>query len=134
VGAPGNHSGWNYSGLEINLTNVGNLSMALESAPGILDAHEASPFVIGDTMYIVTPKQLRLRTISKDGVIKWEFRPKSRNWMPRSKPPAAAPQTRSLAQRQIFTARWTDRLRAECRYWESRLAALRTPILQSAKR
>src|SRR5215475_3314176 len=53
----GNYSGWNYSALDqINLTNVQNLTMAWSLQLGILDAHEAWPLVIGNTMYIVTPK------------------------------------------------------------------------------
>ena len=53
----GNYSGWNYSGLDqINLANVRNLTMAWSFQLGILDTHEASPLVVGNTMYIVTPK------------------------------------------------------------------------------
>jgi ribonuclease HI len=53
----GNYSGWNYSPLdEINLSNVQNLSMAWTLQLGVQDSHEASPLVIGSTMYIVTPK------------------------------------------------------------------------------
>src|SRR4030095_7628262 len=53
----GNYSGWNYSPLDqINLTNVKNLSMAWSMQLGIQDSHEASPLVIGSTMYLITPK------------------------------------------------------------------------------
>ena len=53
----GNYSGWNYSPLDqINLSNIQNLSMAWTVQLGVQDSHEASPLVIGDTMYIVTPK------------------------------------------------------------------------------
>jgi len=74
----GNYSGWNYSALDqINLSNVQNLTMAWSLQLGILDAHEASPLVIGNTMYIVTPKPnyVYALDLTRDGVIKWEFRP-----------------------------------------------------------
>src|SRR5262245_34009914 len=74
----GNYSGWNYSALDqINLSNIQNLTMAWSMQLGILDAHEASPLVIGNTMYIVTPKPnyVYALDLTRDGVIKWEFRP-----------------------------------------------------------
>src|SRR5262249_41693722 len=74
----GNYSSWNYSALDqINLTNVQNLTMAWSLQLGILDAHEASPLVIGNTMYIATPKPnyVYALDLTRDGVIKWEFRP-----------------------------------------------------------
>jgi PQQ-dependent dehydrogenase (methanol/ethanol family) len=73
-----NHSGWNYSPLnQINLNNVKNLAVAWTLPLGITDSFEASPLVIGDTMYIVTPKPNYVYAIDlkQDGVIKWEFRP-----------------------------------------------------------
>lgn len=73
-----NHSGWNYSPLnQINVDNVKNLTVAWTLPLGITDSFEASPLVIGDTMYIVTPKPNYLYAIdlTQDGVIKWEFRP-----------------------------------------------------------
>ena len=72
------YNGWNYSTLnQINLTNVKNLSVAWTMQIGILDQHEASPLVIGDTMYIASPKPnyVYALDLTKDGVIKWEFRP-----------------------------------------------------------
>jgi PQQ-dependent dehydrogenase (methanol/ethanol family) len=74
----GNYSGWNYSALDqISLANVGNLSMAWSVQLGIQDSHEASPLVIGNTMYIVTPKPnyIYALDLTRQGVIKWEFRP-----------------------------------------------------------
>lgn len=74
----GNYAGWNYSGLDqINLTNARSLTMAWSLQLGILDTFEASPLVIGDTMYIVTPKPnyVYALDLTRDGVIKWEFRP-----------------------------------------------------------
>src|SRR5688572_25537654 len=72
------YNGWNYSTLDqINLQNVKNLSVAWTVQIGILDQHEASPLVIGDTMYIASPKPnyVYALDLTKDGVIKWEFRP-----------------------------------------------------------
>jgi PQQ-dependent dehydrogenase (methanol/ethanol family) len=74
----GNYAGWNYSALDqINLTNIQNLTMAWTFQLGILDTHEASPLVIGNTMYIVTPKPnyVYALDLTRDGIIKWEFRP-----------------------------------------------------------
>ena len=72
------YNGHNYSTLDqINLTNVKNLTVAWTWQVGILDSHEASPLVIGDTMYIVSPKPnyVYALDLTKDGVMKWEFRP-----------------------------------------------------------
>ncbi len=72
------YNGWNYSALDqINLTNVKNLTVAWTMQIGILDQHEASPLVIGDTMYIASPKPnyVYALDLTKQGVIKWEFRP-----------------------------------------------------------
>src|SRR5688572_33071291 len=79
----GNYSGWNYSALDqINLTNIQNLVPAWTFQLGILDTHEASPLAIGNTMYNVTPKpnDVYAPALTRDGGIKWEFRPE----MPRS--------------------------------------------------
>jgi PQQ-dependent dehydrogenase (methanol/ethanol family) len=72
------YNGWNYSELnQINLTNVKNLQVAWTWQIGILDSHEASPLVIGDTMYVVSPKPnyVYALDLKNEGVIKWEFRP-----------------------------------------------------------
>ena len=72
------YSGWNYSSLDqINVNNVKNLSLVWTLQIGILDSHEASPLVIGDTMYVVSPRPNYVYAIDlgQDGVIKWEFRP-----------------------------------------------------------
>src|SRR5262245_55478366 len=51
------YNGWNYSTLDqVNLNTVKNLTLAWTMQIGILDSHEASPLVVGDTMYIVSPK------------------------------------------------------------------------------
>ena len=73
-----NYAGWNYSALDqINVENVQTLEMAWTMQLGIQDSHEASPLVIGDTMYIVTPKPNYVYALDlvRQGVIKWEFRP-----------------------------------------------------------
>src|SRR4051812_30885597 len=72
------YNGQNYSPLEqINLSNVKNLTVAWTLQIGVLDSHEASPLVVGDTMYIASPKPnyVYALDLTKEGVIKWEFRP-----------------------------------------------------------
>ena len=72
------YNGWNYSTLDqITLDNVADLRVEWTWQVGILDSHEASPLVIGDTMYIVSPKPnyVYALDLAQDGVIKWEFRP-----------------------------------------------------------
>jgi PQQ-dependent dehydrogenase (methanol/ethanol family) len=96
----GNYSGWNYSGLDqINLSNVQNLTMAWTMQLGILDAHEASPLVIGNTMYIVTPKPnyVYALDLTRDGVIKWEFRPEFPQMDAAVKAACCGAETRGLA-------------------------------------
>ena len=96
----GNYSGWNYSALDqINLSNVQNLTMAWSFQLGILDAHEASPLVIGSTMYIVTPKPnyVYALDLARDGVIKWEFRPEMPQLEAAIKAACCGAQTRGLA-------------------------------------
>ena len=73
----GNYAAWNYSPLDqIDLDNVGGLSVAWTLPLPILDAHQAAPLVVGDTMYLVTPKPNRVYAIdlARDGVVEWEFR------------------------------------------------------------
>src|SRR5690606_28491906 len=73
-----NYAGWNYSTLDqITLDNVDQLQIAWTWQVGILDSHEASPLVIGDTMYIASPKPnyVYALDLTRDGVILWEFRP-----------------------------------------------------------
>jgi PQQ-dependent dehydrogenase (methanol/ethanol family) len=96
----GNYAGWNYSALDqINLTNVQNLTAAWTFQLGILDTHEASPLVIGDTMYIVTPKPnyVYALDLKRDGVIKWEFRPEFPQLDAAIKGACCGAQTRGLA-------------------------------------
>ena len=57
----GNYAAWNYSPLDqITVDNVGGLSVAWTLPLPILDAHLAAPLVVGDTMYLVTPKPNRV--------------------------------------------------------------------------
>src|SRR5688572_25934269 len=96
----GNYSGWNYSPLEqINLANVQNLSMAWTLQLGIQDSHEASPLVIGNTMYIVTPKPnyVYALDLTRQGAIKWEFRPEIPQLETAIKSACCGAQTRGLA-------------------------------------
>jgi lanthanide-dependent methanol dehydrogenase len=96
----GNYSGWNYSGLDqINLSNVQNMTMAWSMQMGILDAHEASPLVIGNTMYIVTPKPnyLYALDLTRDGALKWEFRPEFPQMDAAIKAACCGAETRGLA-------------------------------------
>jgi PQQ-dependent dehydrogenase (methanol/ethanol family) len=72
------YNGWNYSTLDqITLANVADLQIAWTWQVGIQDQHEAPPLVVGDTMYIVSPKPnyVYALDLNTDGVIKWEFRP-----------------------------------------------------------
>src|SRR5499426_1730747 len=96
----GNYSAWNYSALDqINLSNVRNLTMAWSLQLGILDTHEASPLVIGNTMYIATPKPnyIYALDLTRDGVIKWEFRPEMPQLDAAIKAACCGAQTRGLA-------------------------------------
>ena len=61
----------------IDADNVAQLTMAWTMQLGIHDSYESSPLVIGDTMYIVTPKPnyVYALDLARQGFIKWEFRP-----------------------------------------------------------
>lgn len=71
-----NYAGWNYSPIDqINTQNVQNLTLAWTFPTGVTDSHESQPLVIGDTMYIVTPKPNTVYALDlkQNGVIKWSF-------------------------------------------------------------
>jgi PQQ-dependent dehydrogenase (methanol/ethanol family) len=82
-----NYNGWNYSTFDqISLDNVSELALAWTLQLGVLDEYQASPLVVGDTMYIVspvnqatgtgqTPNTLMAIDLTTDGTILWEFRP-----------------------------------------------------------
>ena len=94
-----NYAGWNYSPLDqVNVDNVQSLTMAWTLQLGIQDSHEASPLVIGDTMYIVTPKPnfVYALDLTRDGVIKWEFRPEIPDLQATIRSACCGAQTRGL--------------------------------------
>ena len=102
-----NYAGWNYSPLDqINVDNVQTLAMAWTVQLGIQDSYEASPLVIGDTMYIVTPKPNYVYALDlvRQGVIKWEFRPEILDLETTVKSACCGAQTRGLtyADGRIF--------------------------------
>jgi PQQ-dependent dehydrogenase (methanol/ethanol family) len=104
-----NYAGWNYSPLDqIHIGNVQNLAMAWTVQLGIQDSHEASPLVIGDTMYIITPKPNYVYALDlvREGVIKWEFRPEIPDLETAVRSACCGAQTRGLtyADGRIFFA------------------------------
>ena len=104
-----NYAGWNYSALDqINVDNVQTLEMEWTMQLGIQDSHEASPLVIGDTMYIVTPKPNYVYALDlvRQGVIKWEFRPEIPDLETAVRSACCGAQTRGLtyADGRIFFA------------------------------
>ena len=96
----GNYAAWNYSPLDqIDLDNVGDLSVAWTLPLPILDSHQAAPLVVGDTMYLVTPKPNRVYAIdlARDGVVKWEFRAEHEDLALVTERACCGAQTRGLA-------------------------------------
>lgn len=76
------YEGWNYSELDrINRFNVQDLEVAWTFQTGVTDSHEGQPLVIGNTMYLVTPKPNVLYSLdlTRDGVINWSFAPDQPN-------------------------------------------------------
>jgi PQQ-dependent dehydrogenase (methanol/ethanol family) len=76
------YNGQNFSQLdEINLENVDDLEVEWTFQLGVADEAQAPPLVVGDTMYVVTPKPNRVYAIdlNEQGVIKWEFRADASN-------------------------------------------------------
>ncbi len=95
-----NYAGWNYSPLDqINVDNVESLSMAWTIQLGIQDSFEASPLVIGDAMYLVTPKPnvVYALDLTRQGAIKWEFRPEFEDLEATVRSACCGAQTRGLA-------------------------------------
>lgn len=95
-----NYAAWNYSPLDqINTQNVQNLRVAWTFATGVTDSHEAQPLVIGNTMYIVTPKPNRVFALdlTQQGLIKWEFRPEFNDLERTISRACCGAQTRGLA-------------------------------------
>jgi PQQ-dependent dehydrogenase (methanol/ethanol family) len=78
----GNYAGWNYSPLDqITTDNVQDLEVAWTFQTGVTDSHEASPIVVNDTMYILTPKPNTVYAIdlAQQGFVKWSWRPELPN-------------------------------------------------------
>jgi lanthanide-dependent methanol dehydrogenase len=69
-----------FSGLrEIDLTNVGKLKAASTFSTGLVSGHEATPLVVGDSMYLVTPYPNILYAIDlkqPGGATKWVYEPR----------------------------------------------------------
>jgi PQQ-dependent dehydrogenase (methanol/ethanol family) len=69
-----------FSGLnEINLTNIDKLKAATTFSTGVTAGHEATPLVVGDTMYLVTPFPNILYALDlkqPGGATKWVYQPK----------------------------------------------------------
>jgi len=76
--ANGNYQGWNYSALDqINTYNVQNLQVKWTLQLGVTDSLEAPPIVVGNTMYVLTPKPNTVYALdlAREGYILWSFRP-----------------------------------------------------------
>ncbi|QQR40014.1 outer membrane protein assembly factor BamB family protein [Devosia rhizoryzae] len=76
------YNGQNFSQLdEINLDNVDDLQVEWTFQLGVADEAQAPPLVVGDTMFVVTPKPNRVYAIdlNEQGAIKWEFRADASN-------------------------------------------------------
>ncbi len=81
------YDGHNFSSFDqINLSNVADLTVAWTLQLGVLDQYEASPLVVGNTMYIVSPvnqsegsgqapNEVLAIDLNDNGKILWEFRP-----------------------------------------------------------
>lgn len=75
--ANGNYQGWNYSELDqITNENVDDLVVKWTLQLGVTDSLEAPPIVIGDTMYILTPKPNTVYSLDleREGYINWSYR------------------------------------------------------------
>jgi len=102
-----NYAGWNHSALDqINTENVQDLELAWSFQTGVTDTHEAQPLVVGDTMYIVTPKPNTIYALdlTQQGAIKWSLRPESPNQEIATERGCCGAQTRGLtyAEGKLF--------------------------------
>lgn len=78
----GNYYGWNFSELDmIDTENVGDLRVEWTFQTGVNDSHEGQIIVVGDTMYLLTPKPnvLYALDLTQQGVVKWSFSPDQPN-------------------------------------------------------
>lgn len=76
------YSGQNFSQLDqINRDTVNDLVVEWTFQLGVADEAEAPPLVVGDTMYVITPKPNRVYALdlNEQGTIKWEFRAEADN-------------------------------------------------------
>jgi len=76
------YSGQNFSQLDqINRDTVKDLVVEWTFQLGVADEAEAPPLVVGDTMYVITPKPNRVYALdlNEQGTIKWEFRAEADN-------------------------------------------------------
>jgi len=74
----GNYNNQRYSKLvQINQTNIKDLSMAWSFSTGVLRGHEGNALIINDTMYIHTPfpNLVFALDLNNDGAIKWQYKP-----------------------------------------------------------
>ena len=80
--ANGNYQGWNFSRLDqITSYNVKNLQVKWTLQLGVTDSLEAPPIVVGNTMYILTPKPNTVYALdlAREGYILWSYRPEQPN-------------------------------------------------------
>src|SRR5690606_35064628 len=73
-----NYEGQNFSPLDrINTGNVNRLQVKWTFQLGVTDSLEAPPLIVGNTMYILTPKPntVYALNLSDPGVLNWSFRP-----------------------------------------------------------
>jgi lanthanide-dependent methanol dehydrogenase len=76
--APKDYASTRFSGLSgINATNVSGLKTAWTFSTGVVRGHEATPLVIGDTMYVVAPypNTLFAFDLNLPGSTKWVYQP-----------------------------------------------------------
>jgi PQQ-dependent dehydrogenase (methanol/ethanol family) len=76
--APKDYASTRFSGLSgINSTNVSGLKTAWTFSTGVVRGHEATPLVIGDTMYVVAPypNTLFAFDLNLPGSTKWVYQP-----------------------------------------------------------
>jgi PQQ-dependent dehydrogenase (methanol/ethanol family) len=102
-----NYAGWNHSALDqITTENVQDLELAWTFQTGVTDSHEAEPLIIGDTMYIVTPKPNTLYALdlTQQGRIIWSLRPEAPNQEIATERGCCGAQTRGLtyAEGKLF--------------------------------
>lgn len=75
---PKDYASTRFSGLSgINATNVSGLKAAWTFSTGTTNGHEATPLVVGDTMYVVTPfpNILYALDLNTPGATRWVYRP-----------------------------------------------------------